>query len=332
MYHLLEFTNKGIYCPQADVYIDPWRRTDNAIITHAHGDHIVGGCGHYLTHKHSSSLLRMRLGEQISLRSVEYGETFSIRGVKFSLHPAGHIIGSAQIRVEYNGQVWVVSGDYKLQNDSFCAPFEPVKCNVFITESTFGLPVYQWQPQQIIMDEIAGWIAENIAAGRTSVLMGYSIGKMQRLLVNLPIDGNIVYAHSAIYNVNERLRDAGFSLPKTERVKSNISKEILKGTLVLAPPGVDYSTWLNRLPDFELGYCSGWLATHPAKTKRTLNKGFILSDHADWVELNKAVKETGAETVYVTHGFKTEFVNALIQQGLNAKEIKTMYGQKEDII
>ncbi len=329
MYHLLEFTSKGIYCPQADVFIDPVRRVDNAIITHAHGDHTVRGCSHYLAHKHSEAMLRMRLGEQISLRTVEYGESFSVRGVKFSLHPAGHIIGSAQIRVEYNGQVWVVSGDYKLQNDNFCTPFEPVKCNVFITESTFGLPVYQWQPQQIVMDQIAGWISRNKSAGKTSVLMGYSLGKMQRLLVNLPVSNDIVYAHNVIYAVNERLRGAGFSLPKTERVKSNTAKAMLKGALVLASPGVDYGTWLNRFPDFELGSCSGWLLTHPAKTKRKLDKGFVLSDHADWNELNIAVKETGAEKVYVTHGSSTEFAKWLTEKGIKATEIQTMCS-KED--
>ena len=275
-------------------------------------------------------MLRMRLGEQISLRTVQFGETFSIRGVNFSLHPAGHIIGSAQIRVEYKGQVWVVSGDYKLQNDNFCAPFEPVKCNVFITESTFGLPSYQWQPQQTVINEIAEWIARNKSEEKTSVLMGYSLGKMQRLLTNLPLSGETIYAHSAIDSVNERLREAGFILPKIERVKSNINKEMLKGKVVLTPPGVDFSTWLNRLPAFELGYCSGWLLTHPPKTKRTLDRGFVLSDHADWNELNTAVKETGAEKVYVTHGSSTEFAKWLTEQGMDASEIKTMHGNEEE--
>ncbi len=325
MNFLLEYTDKGIYCPQANVYIDPKRRVDNAIITHAHGDHARSGCTHYIAHKHSECILRMRLSESISLRTVEYGETFFVNGVKFSLHPAGHIIGSAQIRVEYKGQVWVVSGDYKLQNDNFSAPFEAVKCNVFITESTFGVPFFKWEPQKLIFDDMRNWIAENKRAGKTSVLMGYSLGKMQRLLVNLQPFNQPIYAHADIQKLHERLREAGFNLPKTIQLKNNFEREELRGAVVLAPPVSDKSGLLKKFIAPSTGYCSGWLAMKNKSFWRSFNKGFVLSDHADWNELNTAVKETGAEKVFVTHGYQQEFADWLNKNKIEAAEIEMMH-------
>ncbi len=329
MPHLLEVTNQGIYCAEADVYIDPWKRVPTAIITHAHSDHAISGCSHYITHKNSEPILRLTLGEQISLGTVNYGEAFFIRGVRFSLHPAGHIIGSAQIRVEFKGQVWVVSGDYKLQNDNFCEAFEPIKCHVFITESTFALPVYRWEPQSSVINEITRWISGNTSSGKATLLMGYSLGKMQRLLTNLPLNGLPVYGHGAICKVNERLMAAGFKLPQVLPLTNNTPREALKASLILAPPGAADSPWVKRLPDYTTGYCSGWMAMRGAKTRRSLDKGFVLSDHADWNELNFAVKNTGAERVYVTHGYSSVFSRWLCDKGLDAKEMKTMYGDLE---
>lgn len=280
MSHLLEITRKGIYCPPADVFIDPSRRVDNAIITHAHGDHARPGSKHYLAHKHSESVLRMRLGEQISLRTVEYGEVFTINGVKFSLHPAGHIIGSAQIRVEHKGEVWVVSGDYKLQNDNFCTPFEPVKCNVFITETTFGLSKFKWQPQKTVMDEITQWVMRNHSEGKTSVLMGYALGKMQRLLVNLPTFDFPVYAHPTIVKLHERLAEAGHTLPAAIPLKQTIRAE-MKGSLVLSQPSATDNLWLRKLPDYSVAFCSGWVNAFEKKKHTQYQKGFELSDHSD---------------------------------------------------
>ncbi|CAG5007655.1 hypothetical protein DYBT9275_04097 [Dyadobacter sp. CECT 9275] len=327
---LLQFTGKSIYCAQANVHIDPWIPVDRAIITHAHSDHARWGSRHYLAHKDSEAILRLRLGAEISLQTVSYGEKFVMNGVTFSLHPAGHIIGSAQVRVEYKGEVWVASGDYKLEDDTFSAPFEPVKCNVFITESTFGLPVYKWKPQGEIFSEIDHWWAQNKREDKTSILMGYALGKMQRILKGIHLDGQQVYAHGAIYMLNERLRQAGYDLPELTLVTKDTDKKLFRGALVLAPPSVDGSTWIRKFNPYSLGYCSGWMALRGAKNRRAVDQGFVLSDHADWPDLNKAVKESEAEKVFVTHGYTSIFSRWLNENGIEAGEVSTMYGNEEE--
>jgi putative mRNA 3-end processing factor len=314
------------------VHIDPWKPVEKAIITHAHSDHARSGCKHYLAHKDSAPILKLRLGENISLQTLEYGETFFINNVKFSLHPAGHIIGSSQLRAEHNGKVWVASGDYKLQDDHFCPPFEPVKCHTFITESTFGLPIYKWNPQQTVMEEIRDWWKQNILQEKTSVLMGYALGKMQRLISNLsPFEGN-VFAHGAIYNVNERLREAGQKLPFIPLATKETPKEKLKGALVFAPASALNSLWMKKFEPYSTGYCSGWMAIRGAKNRLAIDRGFVLSDHADWNDLNTAITETGAEKIYVTHGYTETFSRWLNEKGIEAAEVKTMYGEEEEII
>lgn len=327
---LLQFTGKSIYCSQADAHIDPWIPVDRAIITHAHSDHARWGSKHYLAHKDSEAILRLRLGPDISLQTVEYGEKFVINGVVFSLHPAGHIIGSAQVRVEYKGEVWVASGDYKLEDDKFCVPFEPVKCNVFITESTFGLPIYKWQPQQEIFSEIDNWFAQNKLEDKASILMGYSLGKMQRILKGIQLPDGPIYAHGAIYTLNDRLRQAGHDLPELTLVTKETDKKLFRGSLVLAPPSVDSSTWIRKFNPYSLGYCSGWMALRGAKNRRAVDQGFILSDHVDWPDLNTAVIESEAEKVYVTHGYTSIFSRWLNENGIEAGEVTTMYGNEEE--
>jgi putative mRNA 3-end processing factor len=307
---------------------------DRAIITHAHSDHARWGSKKYLAHKDSEVILRMRLGQDISLQTANYNESFFVNGVRFSLHPAGHIIGSAQVRVEYKGEVWVASGDYKLENDNFCAPFEPVKCNVFITESTFGLPIYKWQPQREIFTEINEWHSRNKSEGKASLLMGYALGKMQRILKNINTGDGPVLAHGAVYNVNESLRTAGFHLPELTLITNETDKKLFKGALILAPPSADNSPWANKLGPHSIGYCSGWMQVRGAKNRRSIDQGFVLSDHADWDELNLAIKDTGAEKVLVTHGFTSVFAKWLNEQGIDAAEVSTLYGdneEKEDI-
>ena len=183
---LLEFTSKGIYCKQADVYLDPWRGVNKAIISHGHSDHARWGSKRYITHEINVPIIQHRLGK-ISVTGKKYGDPFSINRVQFSFHPAGHVPGSAQIRVEYKGEVWVFTGDYKTQTDGISDPFEPVKCNTFITECTFGLPVFQWKDPKNVHDSINQWWAKNQEEKTSSLLMGYSLGKIQRLLKHLDL-------------------------------------------------------------------------------------------------------------------------------------------------
>ena len=327
---LLQFTSKSIYCPPADVHIDPWIPVDRAIITHAHSDHAKPGSKNYLAHKDSEAILRMRLGEDISLQCVNYGETFMINGVQFSLHPAGHVIGSSQVRVEYNNEVWAVSGDYKLEDDNFCEPFEPVRCNVFVTESTFGLPIYKWHSQETVMNDISQWLQRNKDEGKASILMGYALGKMQRILKNLYTGDTPLLAHGAVYSVNERLRAAGFSLPEITLITKETDKKIFRGALILAPPSADGSAWLKKFSPYSIGFCSGWMRVRGAKNRRALDQGFVLSDHADWSGLNAAIRDTGAEKVFVTHGYTSIFSRWLNENNISSAEVKTMYGADEE--
>lgn len=326
---LLQFTSTGIYCQDAGIYIDPWKPVDRAIITHGHSDHARFGNKNYLAHKDSESILRLRLGNDINLQTVQYGEPVNINGIKFSLHPAGHILGSAQIRVERNGEVWVASGDYKIQDDHFSTPFELLKCNVFITESTFGLPIYKWPSQQLVMDEIRDWWTQNQVEGKASVLMGYALGKMQRLMIGLQPFIGPVFAHGAVYNVNEKFRAAEYDLPFVA-FAGDTEKKLFRDALILAPPSALGSPWLKRFEPYSTGYCSGWMAVRGAKNRRAIDRGFVLSDHVDWNDLNSTIAATGAEKVLVTHGFTDTFARWLNERGIDAHEVKTEYGDEQE--
>lgn len=321
MSKLLNFTNNGIYCPIADIYIDPHKAVDKAIITHAHSDHARGGHKNYLTHKHSVPLLKHRISKKITPQGLEYGEVITHKGVKISLHPAGHIPGSAQIRLEYKGEIAVVSGDYKLEDDGLTTPFEPVKCSTFVTESTFALPVYKWKPQAEIFDEINKWWKQNKAEGRTSLLFGYSLGKAQRLLFNVDRSIGNIYAHDTITPFNKILNESGYKLPEVENPSSVAETKMLRGSLIIAPSSVRKSPLMERLEVYSAANASGWMATWQGWQRRGIDRGFALSDHADWDGLCEAIKLTGAENIYVTHGFSRPFVIWLRKNGYNASEV-----------
>jgi putative mRNA 3-end processing factor len=327
---LLKFNSCGIYCELADIYIDPWKPVNKAIITHAHSDHARWGNKYYLSHKDSASILKLRLGNEINLETVEYGHTFRINNVNFSLHPAGHIIGSAQIRIEYKGEIWVVSGDYKLENDNFCQPYESIPCHSFITESTFGLPIYRWQPQEKIFSDIKNWWKENRILDKCSVLMGYSLGKMQRLIINLKEFEGPVYCHGSVYNINEQLRLAGFDLPFIPHVNTITDRKLFRTALILAPSSAMNTSWIKKFQPYSTGYCSGWMALRGTKNRKAVDRGFVLSDHIDWPDLNLAVKNSGAENIYVTHGYTSVYSKYLNENGIRAFEVKTQYGEEEE--
>lgn len=323
--NLIEFTAEGLYCPQADVYIDPWQPVRKAIITHAHADHARAGMQHYLAHKHAEGVLRYRLGNDISLQTLDYHETFTMNGVSISLHPAGHIIGSAQIRLSYKGEAWVVSGDYKLENDQLSTPFEPVPCHVFITESTFGMPVYRWKDQATVFQEINDWWLQNQVQGKTSVIAAYALGKAQRILQHIQHDIGPVFLHGAIANVNDALRTNGFMLYKAPTLPAHIDKKLIRNSLVIAPPSALNSPWIRKLRPYSMGIASGWMNIRGTKRRRGADRGFVLSDHADWPGLNQAIKATGAEKVYVTHGYTASFSRWLRENGIEAYEVETLY-------
>ena len=321
---------QGLYCPAGDFYIDPCRAVHRAVITHAHADHARAGHGHVLATAISAGVLRSRLGANLPLQGLDYGQTVVHEGVRISLHPAGHVLGSAQVRLEHAGRVWVASGDYYLsaidERNPTCAPFEPLRCDCFITESTFGLPIYRWPPQAEVLSQIDAWWRANAEAGRHSLLLAYSFGKAQRLLAGVDAGIGPIRVHSAMATINQAYRDAGVALPAAA-VLGDLPDGRLPGqALVLAPPSVLGSTWARQLGDCSTAFASGWMQVRGAHRRRSVDRGFVLSDHADWPGLQRAIRATGAERVIVTHGQEAVMVRWLQESGLQADTFLTEYG------
>lgn len=323
---LLAFNDKGIYCAQADVYLDPWRPVDKAIISHGHADHSRWGHKKYITQHSNIPIIKYRLGD-INVSGKDWSETFTINNVKFSFHPAGHIIGSAQIRVEYKGEVWVFTGDYKTEDDGVATPYEPVKCHTFITECTFGLPAFKWQPQDEVFAEINNWWQQNQSDGRTSVIFGYSLGKAQRLLKYLDTSIGKIYTHGAIENMTEVLRPQ-LKMPETTRITRDVKKEEIKGNIVVAPPSAHGTPWIKKMVPYVTASASGWMTFRGARRRRAIDRGFVLSDHCDWQGLLSSIKETGAEKIICTHGYTDIFSRYLREIGYDARTEQTQYEEE----
>jgi putative mRNA 3-end processing factor len=321
-------TSRGLYCPAGDFYIDPWKPVERAVITHGHGDHARPGCGAYLCHTDSMGILARRLGDP-TLQGLSYAEPLLIGDAKVSLHPAGNILGSAQVRVEHRGEVWVVSGDYKIEPDSTCAPFEPLRCDAFITECTFGLPIYRWRSQQETIDEIEAWRRDNAAERRASVLFAYELGKAQRLLHLLNCDSGPVVCHGAVESINEIYRAAGVPLPQP-LAASDLGKADFATALILAPPSAAGSRWLDRFGAYSDAFVSGWMRIRGNRRRRGVDRGFALSDHADWPGLLWAVSQTNAARVLATHGFADAFARHLRDIGVAAETLSTEYGDEAE--
>jgi len=327
---LLRFTPKGIYCIPGKFYIDPWRPVDLAIITHGHADHARSGMKKYLCHHFTKPILHSRIGKEIECQSVEYGEILNINGVKVSLHPAGHIIGSAQIRMEYKGYVSVVSGDYKIQDDGISTPFESVRCNEFVSESTFGLPVYNWLSVEAQEQQMRDWVHHNKANGKTSVFIGYSLGKSQRIMKALQgLDE--LNVHYSIAKLNEAYEGAGVQLPDYKTIDLREDKKHLDGKIVILPPALIDNPAMKKIPNLAYAICSGWMQIRGARRWRSADAGFAISDHADWQGLISAIKATEAEKIHITHGQTAVFSKYLNEIGISADEVKTEYGNDEEI-
>lgn len=326
---LISFTHKGIYCKQGNFYIDPWKPVNLAVTTHGHSDHVKWGNQAYLCHELTKPILDQRLGPGLKIETLPYGKEISINGVKVSLFPAGHVIGSAQVKLEYKGEVCVVSGDYKVEYDGISTEFESVKCHTFVSESTFGLPIYKWQPQQILFDQIKNWVSANQDKQKTSVLIAYSLGKAQRLIKGLGGYAPI-YVHNSIANLNERFIAAGINLPETIRINADLKKEELQRGILIVPPALADGKWIKSLINAATGICSGWMQVRAGRRWQSADAGFALSDHADWPGLLSAIKASAAETVFVTHGYSAVFSRYLNEIGVAAQEIKTQYGDEAE--
>ncbi|MEO5815419.1 MAG: ligase-associated DNA damage response exonuclease [Gemmatimonadaceae bacterium] len=328
---LLRTTERGLYCSAADIYIDPWLPVDRAVITHAHGDHARWGSRHYLASREGGRVLRTRLGVDANIELVEYNEPRVINGVHISLIPAGHILGSAQVRLEHNGEVWVVSGDYKTEPDPTCSPFEVVRCHTFITESTFGLPIYRWCAQEETFADMRAWWRENKERGQASIVYAYALGKAQRILAGVLGAGiGPVYTHGAVERLTIDYRDSGIPLHATTPVASLPKKFDYAGSLIVAPPSAAGSTWLRRFGDASTAFGSGWMQVRGARRRRSIDRGFVLSDHVDWPALINTIEATGAEQVWVTHGYREQVVRYLNDKGIASQSIASHWEGEDD--
>ncbi|MDH5826884.1 ligase-associated DNA damage response exonuclease [Sphingobacterium faecium] len=326
---LISFTNRGIYCQQGDFYIDPWLPVDYAVTTHGHADHVRWGNKYYLCHHLTKAIIKCRISEDLIVESLGYGETITRNGVQISFHPAGHVIGSAQVRLAYKGEVCVLSGDYKTEYDGISTAFEPVKCHTFVSESTFGLPIYNWLPQETIFQDINQWADQNREEHKTTVLIAYSLGKAQRLMQNLA-GHSAIYVHRSIARLNAAIQQAGVSLPSYTEISAETGKDELQAGILIVPPAMRDTKWIKSLHTAAVGVCSGWMQVRSHRRWQSADAGFALSDHADWNGLIDAIRATEAEKIYVTHGFTSVFARYLTEQGLDAEAVSTQFGVEDD--
>lgn len=323
---MIRSTPAGLFCEAGNFFIDPWEPVERALVTHAHGDHARPGSASYLCAAPGAALLRRRLPDGV-IEAVAYGDVLTIGDARVSFHPAGHILGSAQIRVEHRGEIWVVSGDYKRQADPTCVPFEPVPCHTFITEATFALPIYAWDPADTTIGEIAAWWRTNRDESRPSVLFCYVLGKAQRILAGLADQAEgPIHLHGAMAAMTEAYRDLGVAMAPAERIAEHVRGKALARSLVLAPLSARGTPWMKRLPGASVAFASGLMRVRGVRRQRAFDRGFPLSDHADWRALLATIAETGASRVLVTHGWSEALARFLAEaRGLETGTIRTAF-------
>jgi putative mRNA 3-end processing factor len=327
---LLVVTESGLYCQAGGFYIDPWAPVDRAVITHAHSDHARWGSKSYLVAASGREIARTRLGDLACIETVDYGVALQLRDTTVSLHPAGHILGSAQVRVEHRGEVWVVSGDYKVEPDATCTPFEPVKCNTFISEATFALPIYRWPTSPQVFAQINSWWRANQEKGKASILYCYALGKAQRILLGVDSSIGPIFTHGAVERLNESYRRSGINLPATTPAGLAPRGTDWSRALILAPPSANGTPWLRRFGTLSTAFASGWMAIRGTRRRRAVDRGFVLSDHADWPGLLAAIETSEAENVLVTHGYVPQLVRYLQEHGVQARGLSTRFEGEQD--
>lgn len=326
---LVTATAQGLYCAAGGFYIDPWGPVEHAVITHAHGDHLRGGSARYYLARSGMSVARHRLPVDASIQPLDYGEAITLGRARVTLHPAGHILGSAQVRVECDDRIWVVSGDYKRDPDPTCDAFEVLPCDVFISEATFALPAYRWPKTDTVARDILHWWQGNRERGVASILFAYALGKAQRVLAELcALTGDSVFLHGAVAGIVESYRHAGIAMLPT--LPATVSqRRDYAGALVLAPPSAAGSPWMRRFGEHRTGFCSGWMRIRGDRRRRGYDQGFVLSDHADWPSLLRTFRETGARRILLTHGYTDAMCRYLQEQGVDAASLRTEYGAEE---
>jgi putative mRNA 3-end processing factor len=326
---LVVATDRGLHCPAGDFYIDPWQPVQAAVITHAHGDHLRHGSARYLLASPGVTIAQHRLGSGNSVQPIEYGQAVKLGATRVSFHPAGHVLGSAQIRIEHEGEVWVVSGDYKRQPDPTCALFEQLECDVFISEATFALPIYRWSPTPQVVEEIVRWWHANRERGIASALFCYALGKSQRVLAELrAFTDEPVYLHGAVVALTDLYRKAGVAMVPTLAATTE-KKTDYRGALIIAPPSAAGTPWMRRFGEHSSGFCSGWMRVRGDRRRRGYDRGFVISDHADWPGLLDTCLATRAKRVLLTHGYSDALARHLNERGVDAGALSTAFGAEE---
>lgn len=322
---VVELLDEGLFCRAGDFYIDPWQPVPRAIITHGHADHARVGSEKYICSQSSEAILRHRLGADIQLDALPFGQTLDLKQARVSLHPAGHVLGSAQVRIEVNNQVWVISGDYKRTADASCEPFEVVPCDVFISEATFALPVYSWPTSAIVARQILDWW-QGYPQG-PSILFAYSFGKTQRILAELAkLTNKTVYLHGAALELTRIYREGGIQMVPTQPVSEQDAQFDFAGALILAPPSAHRSIWMKRFRAPQTGFASGWMQIRGNRRRRGYERGFVLSDHADWKDLITTIEDTKAKKILLTHGNSDALERYLREErGLDCLPLTTQF-------
>jgi putative mRNA 3-end processing factor len=318
-------TDRGLYCPAGDFHIDAWKPVPRNVVTHAHSDHARRGSERYLTAADGVPVLKRRLGNDISVDGLDYGQNVELNGVKISLHSAGHLLGSSQVRVEHHGEIWVFTGDYKTEPDPTCKPFELVRCNTFITECTFGLPIYRWKKSDKLAADINAWWKQNTDEGRTSILLAYSLGKAQRVLAMLDPTIGPILLHGAVDAMTQTYRDCGVPMPPTLPANPENAAAHKGKAIVIAPPGAEGGPWIRKFHPESVAVASGWMQVRGTRRRQSVDRGFALSDHVDWPGLQATITATGAEKIIATHGFTGPLVRYLREKGKQAEEFTTKF-------
>ena len=327
---LIVLTDKGLYCGPGDFYIDAWKPVHRVVVTHGHSDHAHPDMGEYYCSPQTAPILRWRLGEQ-NIHTLDFGKSVTMGEVQVSLHPAGHILGSSQVRVQHGDETWVFTGDFKREPDPTCEPFELVPCDTLICEATFAYPVYAWPSTDEEIQKILSWLEHCRTGGKAAILYAYSLGKSQRVLAGLA--GRLeqpVLLHGAIARGVAVYQQAGIKLAASLRVADVPSDTDFSGRLIMAPPSAQDSAWCRRFGQFEQAFASGWMLLRGNRRRRNVQRGFVISDHADWQELIDTIEQSGAQRVIATHGNTDILIPYLQQRGIRAERLRTTFGEEEE--
>tara|TARA_Y100000034_G_scaffold134586_1_gene203414 strand:+ start:901 stop:1890 length:990 start_codon:yes stop_codon:yes gene_type:complete len=327
----MQLLNHKLYIEPIDAYIDPLSPVKTAIVTHGHADHARGGNDHVIATADTIEIMKRRYGENCAKKFtvLDYGEELKIKDVAISLHPAGHVLGSAQVLLQWRGQRAVMTGDFKTVPDSTCTPFEVVPCDLFVTEATFGLPVFQHPHPKHEIEKLLHSVKSQ--PERSHLVGAYALGKAQRVIKLLREAGyeKPIYVHGSYKKLCDYYKSRGIDLGDLKS-PAHMDKETFRGEIIMGPPSALKAQWARRFPDPVVCFASGWMHIKQRAKQSGVELPLVISDHADWNELTETIHATGAQTIWVTHGREEALVHYCRSQGLNAEPLYLQGREDED--